>query len=182
MRSATAVLDAPVILQHDLAIEELREPFLMITDTRSREVVTIIEILSPSNKGRDRDQYLAKRNRILRSPTHLVEIDLLRSGERMPELDPRKDIDYAIMVSQSDLRPSAGFWLIRLREPLPQFSIPLHGTDSVTVELKPLIEAIHDAAHYQEEIYSDPITPPLSAEDAPWAAGLLAAAKIDAKV
>ena len=52
---------------------------------RAHEVVTLIEILSPSNKrpGRDRNQLLAKRNGIMSSETSLVEIDLLRTGVRL---------------------------------------------------------------------------------------------------
>ena len=49
-------------------------------------MVTVIELLSPSNKraGDDREQYLAKRRELLRSPAHLVEIDLLRDGPPCP--------------------------------------------------------------------------------------------------
>ena len=47
-------------------------------------LVTLIEIASPSNKrpGPDRRSYEAKQQDILQSDTSLVEIDLLRSGER----------------------------------------------------------------------------------------------------
>jgi hypothetical protein len=49
-------------------------------------VVTAIEILSPKNKraGEGYNQYLNKRNQVLHSQSHLVEIDLLRGGEPPP--------------------------------------------------------------------------------------------------
>lgn len=56
-----------------------------IRDVANRELVTAIELLSPTNKrGSGREEYLAKRRRILLSTAHLMEIDLLRGGHRVP--------------------------------------------------------------------------------------------------
>src|SRR5881396_2152160 len=53
-----------------------------IRDTAHRQLVTAIEVLSPTNKrGDGRQEYLAKRRRILLSTAHLLEIDLLRQGQ-----------------------------------------------------------------------------------------------------
>ena len=63
--------------------EEVRESFLEVKEAATQKVVTVIEILSPSNKrGLGREKYLAKRQKILASQTHLIEIDLLREGDR----------------------------------------------------------------------------------------------------
>ena len=66
-------------------VERVR--YLEVRDREGREVVTVIELLSPSNKraGDDRESYLAKRRELLRSPAHLVEIDLLRGWTPMPQ-------------------------------------------------------------------------------------------------
>ena len=54
-----------------------------IRDVDERMLVTGIEILSPTKKrGTGREEYLRKRESILLSATHLVEIDLLaRRGD-----------------------------------------------------------------------------------------------------
>src|SRR5689334_3976947 len=59
---------------------EIREAFLHIRDNRTHEVVTAIEVLSPTNKtvGQGRAEYERKRHQVLRSLTNLVEIDLIR--------------------------------------------------------------------------------------------------------
>lgn len=58
-----------------------------IRDVARRQLVTAIEILSPTNKrGEGRLEYLAKRRRLLLSTAHLMEIDLLRQGQRVPIL------------------------------------------------------------------------------------------------
>jgi hypothetical protein len=71
------------LLLHELSAEE-RHTSIEIRDRRNRRVVTVIELLIPSNKspGSDRDDYLAKRRQVLAGMTHLVEIDLRRGGSR----------------------------------------------------------------------------------------------------
>lgn len=83
--AAVGVIEAPAhVWLPPVDIES--ESFLEIRDRRSRELVGVVELLSPANKrpGPDRAQYLAKRGKILKGQAHLVEIDLLRMGEPMP--------------------------------------------------------------------------------------------------
>ena len=111
-RPALGVLEAPALVQ--LPAQDLeRIPFLEVRDRRGRELVTVIELLSPSNKraGEDREQYLTKRRELLRSPAHLVEIDLLRGWTPMPAED-RPAGDYSVLVSRAGRRPAAEFWPI----------------------------------------------------------------------
>jgi hypothetical protein len=78
----TAVADPP--LQFTILSEPIREPFVQIMAGGDAErVVTIIEVLSPTNKvqGDGREEYVRKQKAILDSDTNLIEIDLLRGGE-----------------------------------------------------------------------------------------------------
>ena len=57
------VLITPPVLIEPLETDEVRERFLQIVDTRTREVVTIIEVVSPANKApgtEGRRQFLQK--------------------------------------------------------------------------------------------------------------------------
>jgi len=160
----------------DLAVDVERIAFVAICDRRSRELVTVVELLSPANKrpGPDRAQYLAKRNRLLASPAHLVEIDLLRGGPAMPA-DDRPACDYSVMVSRADDRPQAGFWPIRLRDPLPTVPVPLRpGRDDARLNLAALLHRVYDAAGYALYIYESEPDPPLDPADATWARAILA--------
>jgi uncharacterized protein DUF4058 len=81
--SALAVVepDTPTAVGNYLD-EAQRQPFIEIVHADTGTVVTIIEVLSPSNKiGAGRQDYLRQQERMLSSGTHLVEIDLLRVGE-----------------------------------------------------------------------------------------------------
>jgi hypothetical protein len=120
-----AVLEAPARI-HLPWLETEHAAYLEIRDRASRELVTVLELLSPTNKVRHRDQYLRKRDRIFVSPAHLVEIDLLRSGEPMPAPD-RPDCAYSVMVSRAERRPKADFWPVPLRSPLPLIPVPLRA-------------------------------------------------------
>ena len=88
--------------------EEVQERYLEIREVATGTVITAIEILPPKNKraGEGRQTYERKRNQVLASLTHLVEIDLLRDGQPLPILRATKS-DYRIVVSRSDRRPSA---------------------------------------------------------------------------
>ena len=169
-RPNLGVLEAPVEVQIPASDVE-RLAFLEVRDRRGRELVTVIELLSPSNKrpGEDRQQYLAKRREILRSTAHLVEIDLLRGWSPMPA-DDRPEGHYSVLVSRSERRPAAEFWPIRLRDRLPVIPIPLRPTDpDGQVDLQEVLHQAHDGPGYEHFIYDGGPEPPLSAEDAEWA-------------
>jgi hypothetical protein len=169
-RTAATVLDAPAE-GHLLAVDIERLAFLEIRDRRNRQLVTLIELLSPANKrpGGDRDQYLAKRQEILGSTAHLVEIDLLRGGQR-PPVEELPDCDYCVLVSRGEQRPRVGLWPLQLRDRLPVIPIPLRDPDpDVELDIQAVLHDIYDKARYATYVYDGSPTPPLSQEDEAWA-------------
>src|SRR5205823_6551072 len=80
-----ALLDAPVMLRLPQVATE-RQVYLEIRRRDTGRVVCVVELLSPINKARGSagQEYLAKRAAVLQSPAHLVELDFLRGGERLP--------------------------------------------------------------------------------------------------
>jgi hypothetical protein len=168
--SATAVVAAPVtVTVPGVTKKKMRR--LVIRDSKSQEVVTVIELLSPSNKaaGGDRDKYLEKRVEVLTSAANFVELDLLRGGQRMP-IRPHQECDYYALVSRAWQRPKMGLWPLKLRDPLPAIPIPLRpGEPEPLIELKPVLDRTYDEAGYEDRIYHTPPDPPLAAADASWA-------------
>jgi hypothetical protein len=170
--AGSAVL-APVYGQIPPAVDRVHESFIEIWDRESREVITVIELLSPTNKapGSDREQYLGKRAVLLAGNTHVVEIDLLRGGRRAP-VEGVPECDYVVMVSRSYERPQVGLWPLRLSDPLPTIPVPLRqGDTDATLDLQRLVHEQYDAAGYEDYIYSTPPVPPLDVEQSAWAAG-----------
>ena len=168
--SGTGVLDAPAsVWQPSVDIERLS--YLEIRDRQNRQLITVIELLSPSNKrpGSDRDQYLAKQSQLLSSTANLVEIDLLRGGPRMPWVD-MPVCDYCAVVSRVPERPRAGIWPIQLRQRLPLLPVPLRsGEPDAKLDLQQILDRVYDAAGYEVYIYTGEPEPPLAAEEAAWA-------------
>jgi hypothetical protein len=148
-----------------------------IRDRWQRALVTVIEVLSPTNKtpGPDRAQYEAKRRQILASPTHFVEIDLLRGGPRLP-MKPIPACAYCILISRHLTRPKAELLPLQLRDRLPVFPIPLRQPDAdATVNLQKLLDRVYDAAHYENDIYLGAPEPALTPADDAWARQFLPA-------
>src|SRR5207249_4412985 len=68
-----------------LAVAKNPEPhiWIEIRVAKQQRVVTNIEILSPRNKMRTgRANYVERRNAYLQSSAHLIEVDLVRQGQR----------------------------------------------------------------------------------------------------
>jgi hypothetical protein len=168
--TSTATLEAPARVQLP-AVDIERLSFLEIRDRQTQRIVTIIELLSPSNKqpGPDREQYVAKRSELLHSAVHFVELDLLRGGPRMPMANLPK-CDYYALVGRIDERPRAGVWPIQLCDPLPVIPIPLMAPHpDARLDLKQVLDRIYDAAGYEDYIYSGEPRPPLPTDDVNWA-------------
>jgi hypothetical protein len=156
----------------------LRQRYLEIRDLQDGDrVVTVIELLSPTNKkpGDGRDDYLEKRGAVLASETSLVEIDLLRQGPRMPSMGVPPGLHFGILVSRAHTRPHARLIPFSVRDPLPSFRVPLANDDAeAALDLKPLIDGVYDSGRYEMRIdYAQPAEPPLSKEDSTWADRLL---------
>ena len=170
--SATGVMAASAPMELSLPnVDVERHSSIEIRDRRSRRVITVIEVLSPTNKksGPDRDDYISKRGWLLIGPCNFVEIDLRRGGQRPgpPELPP---CDYYALVRRRADAPRIGFWPIGLRDPLPVLPIPLKAPDAdIALDLKAVLDRVYDAANYGKYVYEATPEPPLSPADAEWA-------------
>ena len=158
---------------------EHREAYLTIRLREPRRVVTVIEVLSPSNKipnTAGRETYLAKRDDVLRSKTHLVELDLLRGGARLPTIEPLPAADYYAFVCRGNRRPRAEVYAWSLRRAMPSIPVPLDPPDPDTVlDLQAVFHSVYDRAGYDYSLdYSAAVSPPLPNETAAWAKDLLA--------
>lgn len=152
----------------------VRQGFLEVREVATKEVVTALELLSPVNKrmGSGRQTYETKRQRVLNSSTHLIELDLLRAYEPMLMYgDGQLTSDYKILVSRSNLRPQAELYAWNLRDTIPSFKLPLRDGDlEPTVNLQQLLTAIYERSGYDLKLdYQQAPVPPLANQDADWA-------------
>ncbi|WP_439627902.1 DUF4058 family protein [Gemmata sp.] len=173
-----ATLSAPVTVTIP-GVTKKKVRRVVVRDTQSREVVTVIELLSPTNKqpGADRDRYIEKRHEILASRTNFIELDLLRGGQRPPIRTLPAGCDYYALVSRWWERPKVGLWPISVRTPFPAVPVPLRPNEPEPVlHLKAVLDATYDEGGYAYRIYGTPPEPPLDPADAEWARAFVPAA------
>jgi hypothetical protein len=158
--------------------------FIEIIETRpERRVITVIEVLSPSNKyaGRGRDLYRQKQGDLADANISLVEIDLLRAGPHVLQVPlaqwPEEyRTPYKVCVHRG-WKAKAEIYRLRLRERLLTMRVPLRQTDAdVPFDLQALINQVYRHGRYDDIDYTVPPLPPLGPEDEAWADALLRAA------
>jgi hypothetical protein len=169
--SSSTMMAAPRTITLPLR-ERKGRPFIKILDRRERRVVTIVELLSPTNKspGEHHQQYLAKRDEYFASGINLVEINLLRAGKVPPlgEIETER-LQYYILVCRAGELPKAEIWPFTVRDRFPDFPIPLRPGSQITLNLRPSVERAYREAHYDDEIdYARPPSPPFAGRDATW--------------
>ncbi len=174
----TATLSKPMIVTVPVG-EEAQERFLEIREVGSGTIATVIEVLSPKSKrtGAGKEKYDTKRQTVLNSTAHLVEIDLLRTGEPKPTAGGVES-DYRILVSRADCRPTAELYPFNLQDPLPRFLLPLRpGDEEPIMDLQTILELVYQEAALDLAIlyergfandYSIQPIPPVSDIDFEW--------------
>ena len=175
--SAAAVVQSPVTTT--LPGVERKQRYLRIVDGIARRIVTVVEVLSPSNKttGDKGDAYRFKREEYFAAGINLVEIDLLRSGVRPPLGDPAPPVgDYYLLVSRAAEQPLLRIWPVSVREPLTSVPVPLDpGVPEPLLDVRAAMDRVYDEHRYAEQLdYTRPPAPPLREPDASWARELLA--------
>jgi hypothetical protein len=120
-------------------LEEEVERWLEIRDTGGR-LITVLEVLSPSNKleSAERDQYRRKRQSFISAGVNLVEIDLVRQGTTVfPEAIRRvlreAGAGYGVCVFRAAQPVAYEVYPVRLRDRLPVIRVPLRPTDADVV-------------------------------------------------
>ncbi len=148
---ATVSQPVPVPVQVKIPMPvEVEQAYLEVKDAATREVITTLEVLSPANKsGEGRTKYEAKRQTILGSKTHLVEIDLLRAGQ-VPLLEMEQfQSHYKILVSRSQQRPIADLYPFNLQDLIPPFPVPLRqGELEPVIRLQDMVNDLYERLGY----------------------------------
>lgn len=157
--------------------ETVKEWYLEVREVGTDEVITVMEILSPKNKqaGEGRKSYMQKREKVLGSSTHLIEIDLLRQGKPMPMLNQDLKTHYRIVVSRSQTRPRADLYAFNLQQEIPSIPLPLQAEDEEPlIPLQSLLHTLYERGSYDLRVdYQKKPIPALSTEDDTWANQLL---------
>jgi hypothetical protein len=165
-------------------LEPQTQGYVEIIEVRpERRLITILEVVSPSNKyaGHGRDLYRQKQRDLAEASVSMVEIDLLRGGPHvlqvpLAQYPPSYRTPYKVCVHRG-WKARAEIYRLPLRERLPVIRVPLRETDAdVPLDLQALVAQAYRHGRYDDIDYTVPPVPPLDVEDAAWADELLRAA------
>jgi hypothetical protein len=166
----TATLDQVVLRAPKF--KEVRQHWIRVLYRPEERVVTIIEVLSPTDKtGSGYHEYQAKRDRILARNAHLVELNLLVGGRRPEIASDWPPGDYYALIARAEQRPRADIKSWSVRDPLPTVPIPLRAPDAdVTLDLAQVFATTYTRGRYARAVnYAEPPFAPLGPDDRAWA-------------
>ncbi|MEM9092388.1 MAG: DUF4058 family protein [Cyanobacteria bacterium P01_F01_bin.53] len=148
--------------------QKIYETYLEVIDTNG-DIVTVIEALSPKKKrpGRGRTLYERQRETIFGSPSHFVEIDLLRGWEPPSIYGPDESGDYRMLISRSEQRPRAQLYTWNVMEAIPPLALPLSGHDELLIDLKAVVDQACDRTDLLVNYQQNPL-PPLRHHESIW--------------
>jgi len=140
---------AGVMLEPGINIEDATPELeaIKITQIESRELVTVIEVISPSNKDllADMEYYQHRRDRLVKDKgINVVEIDLTRSIKRLV-----RDLVASTYPYHFAIHMPYDAWLIgwEYGEALKSFALPLRN-EVIPIET----QAVYQAAYQQASI------------------------------
>ncbi len=170
-QAAVATLD-PVTIPLVIS-EEVRATHIEIRRRQDRALVTVLELLSPANKEEPgRGEYLGKRNGLLRQHVHLVELDLLLDGQRLPLQHTLPPADYYYLLARADRRPDCHVYSLSMRDRLPTLPVPLRAPDAdLQIDLAAVFTIAYQRGRYDRDIdYRAEPAVPLTQDQREWVA------------
>ena len=124
--SDSGTLTEPTVWQ---SIPKTKQRTIVIREVKSRQIVTAVEFLSPSNKrGGDLVRYQRKRDFYEVNGINLLEIDLLRGGIRPYYAEEWPPATYCIQLIEPH-NDSIKLWAVDLEQKLPIVPVPLLPQD-----------------------------------------------------
>ena len=105
---------------------------------------------------------------MMTAPVHWLEIDLLRTGERPPEVAGQSD--YYALLKRAALASEFAVWYFNLRDLLPVIAVPLAtGFADVALDLQEALTRTYERYYTGRMDYRDaPALPRLQPADAAW--------------
>lgn len=161
-------------------LEGPRETYIEILHRADDNLVTTLELLSPANKEPPgRVQYLAKRRALLLQKSHLVELDLLFEGRRLPFETLLPEANYYYFLARGDQRPDCQVYHWTLRQPLPTLPVPLrHADPDIQIDLGAVFDTVYERGKFFRRItYQRPTLDYVGEADQLWIERILSDAK-----
>ncbi len=147
---------------------EVRIATVEVYDAVQNQLITSVEVISPYNKREPGlNKYREKQRRLREAGVHLLEIDLIRRGQRPVKTGAVVtdseifDAHYLVTLIRGGVN-RLDAWPVNVQERLPVVAVPLRPPDGdVPLDLAAVLTTIYDEAGYDLSIdYSQNPPPP----------------------
>jgi hypothetical protein len=156
-RVGTRTYTSEMALFTSILREEHNEEYIEVRNRADGKLVTLLEVVSPSNKTTTagRNSYLEKRREALQQRAGIVEIDLVLQGK--PTLSYSRDglpeYDFAVTVTRSTAPDRYEIYTSTLQKRLPKFKVPLAADDrDALMDLQSAFARAYDLGNFAAEI------------------------------
>jgi hypothetical protein len=150
--------------------------------TTTGHLVTVIEIISPTNKMGGREFYRNKRKALVKARVNVVEMDLLRGGHTLVDVDGEwwdkytrtHRHDYVTCVSRGQVDELREVYPSLLRDRLPVIHVPLRpGEADIILDIQEAVNEAYDMGLYWKRDHRHEPSLALNPDDSQWADALL---------
>lgn len=147
---------------------EVRIATVEVYDAIQNQLVTSVEVISPYNKREPGlGKYREQQRRLRQAGVHLLEIDLIRRGQRPVKTSAVVtageifEAHYLVTLRRAGVSQLEA-WPVKVQERLPVVAVPLRPPDDdVPLDLSVVLTIIYDEAGYDLSIdYNQPPPPP----------------------
>lgn len=161
-RVGTRSYTSEMALFTSIVREEHAEEYIEVRNRADGKLVTLIEVVSPSNKTTTagRNAYLERRREAIQQRAGIVEIDLVLQGK--PTLtysrESLQEFDYVVSVSRSTDPNRFEIYTTTLQKKLPKFKVPLAPDDrDAMLDLQPTFARAYELGNFAAQIdYKNP--------------------------
>jgi hypothetical protein len=138
-----------------VAREEHREEYIEILQRKDGRLITLIDMVSPTNRTTDvgRQVYLHKRREARAAGANVVELDLVLQGQPIFEhTRSSPEPAYAIVVSRATRPDRTDIAEVTLQKELPRFKLPLAGDEHAILDLRAAFVRSYDQGGFAAKI------------------------------
>ena len=168
----------PTISLPSLPSFHISIPTIEIRDIDDQGLISVIEVLSPVNKRNPGlKSYQNKRLKLHKAGINLLEVDLLRRGQRVVE-NPNIPFSHYMAVLQRGYDKTYDVWTMDIKDKLPVLPLPLKRRDKdIVIDLQLSLNMTFKENYNRNSINyrKTPPPPAFSKEDKKWIAEQLKA-------
>lgn len=149
LRSGVRAYVNEQVLFTSIIREEHKEEYIEVRQRSSDRLISVIDIVSPTNRTttKGREEYKRRRDEVRKLGANLIELDLVLQGTTCLDISSEglPEFDYAVSVCRARQQDRYEIYTTTLQKRLPRIRLPLSADDrDLIVDLQAIFARCHD--------------------------------------